>query len=331
MDYKWLISMAVALELASWGTVAAPWHPALQAISFAMPHAGASALLAVVLQRLLPTPYREPRSTGLLCLFSIGFFIPFLGALGLFTTTLLALYLPKRTRIAPWEVTQFPDLPYRPLVISPQPLYGEGGLAAVLRHAADPDKRHQAVMATRHMRDQEAIPILRLALKDAVDDVRLLAYSMLSGKEQVINARIKEQLSRLQQEADAALRTQLHHHIAQDYWELAYLGLAEGEVLIHVLNTAREHVEAALELRTDAPGLHFLRGRILLHQGHIKGARDAFTKAQSVGLPAVEVLPYLAEVAFRERRFQDVRAALRALDPLARTHPTLSGVADYWR
>lgn len=331
MAYKWLISTAIALELASWGAVAAPWHPAIQTISFAIPHAGASALLAVVLQRLLPAPYREPRTTGLFCLFSIGFFIPFLGALGLFTTTLLALYLPKRTRIAPWEVTQFPDLPYRPLIISPQPLYGEGGLAAVLRHAADPGKRHQAVMATRHMRDQEAIPILRLALKDAVDDVRLLAYSMLSNKEQVINERLKNQLSQLQQTMDPILRGQIHQRIAQDYWELAWLGLAEGEVLIHVLNTAREHVEAALELRTDAPGLHFLRGRILLHQGDIKYARAAFTKAQSVGLPEVEVLPYLAEAAFRERRFQDVRAALRALDPLARTHPTLSGIADYWR
>lgn len=331
MNNTWLISTAVALELASWGAVAASWHPAVRAIVFALSHAGASMLFGMVLQRLLPAPYREPRMAGLLCLFSIGFFIPFLGTLGLFTTTLLALYLPKKTRVTPWEVTLSPELPYRPLLISPQPLYGEGGLAAVLRHAANPDKRHQAVMATRQMRDQEAIPILRLALKDAVDDVRLLAYSMLSGKEQVINARIKEQLSRLQQETDLTLSTQLHHRIAQDYWELAYLGLAEGEVLSHVLNTAREHIEAALELRTDAPGLHFLRGRILLHQGHIKGARDAFTKAQSMGLPAVEVLPYLAEVAFCERRFQDVRTALRALDPLARTHPTLSSVADYWR
>ena len=127
------------------------------------------------------------------------------------------------------------------------------------------------------------------------------------------------------------IRAQLHHHIAQDYWELAYLGLAEGEVLTHVLHTAREHVEAALEQHANAPGLHFLRGCILLRQGDVKGARDAFIKAQSAGLPEVEVLPYLAEVAFRERRFQDVRAALRALDPLARTHPTLSGVADYWQ
>lgn len=331
MNNKWLISTAVALELASWGAVAAPWHPAIQVISFAIPHAGASALLAVVLQRLLPAPYREPRATGLLCLFSIGFFIPFLGALGLFTSTLLALYLPKKTQVTPWEVTLSPELPYRPLLISPQPLYSEGGIAAVLRHAANPDKRLQAVMATRQMRDQEAIPILRLALKDAVDDVRLLAYSMLSNKEHLINGRIKEQLSRLQRETDPALRTQLHHHIAQDYWELAWLGLAEGEVLIHVLNTAREHVEAALETRTGAPGLHFLQGCILLRQGDVKGARAAFIKAQSVGMPEVEVLPYLAEVAFRERRFQDVRAALRALDPLARTHPTLSGVAGYWR
>ncbi len=326
-----MTSAAVGLELASWGAIAAAWHPAAQLIVFTLLHAGASALFAIALQRLLPAPYREPRINGLLCLFSIGFFIPFLGALGLFTTTLLALHLPKRLRNTPWEVTQFPPLPYRPLIVSPQPMYSEGGMTAVLRHVANPDKRHQAVMATRHMRDQEAIPILRLALKDAVDDVRLLAYSMLSSKEQVINARLKKRLSQLPQEKNPAHLTSLHHHIAQDYWELAWLGLAEGEVLAHVMTTARKHVDIALMQQTDAAGLHFLRGCILLRQGDIKNACSAFSKAQAAGLPEVEVLPYLAEAAFRERRFHDVRKLLNALDPLARTHPTLSGVADYWR
>lgn len=330
MANNWLIGAALGLEAASWGAASSSLPLSLQAAAFAVPHAGASALLAVVLQRLLPAHYREPRLAGWFCLFSVGFFIPFLGALGLFTTTLLALYLPRRRRTVPWQTIHIPGLPYRPLLIAPQPLYGEGGIAGVLRNAADPDKRLQAVMATRQMSDAAAIPILRLALKDSTDEVRLLAYAMLSGKEQAITARIKEQLSRLDAEQDSLARAQIHQRIATDYWEIAYLGLAEGEVLIHALHTARRYAEWALEKQPDGAGLHFLLGRILLRQGHVAQAHTAFVQAQTLGLPEVELLPYLAEIAFRQRRFHDVRALLRGLDPLARTHPALSGIADYW-
>lgn len=200
----------------------------------------------------------------------------------------------------------------------------------MLRNAADPGKRLQAVMATRQMSDAAAIPILRLALKDPDDDVRLLAYAMLSGKEETINARIKQQLSHLDTEQDPLMQFQLHQRIATDYWEIAYLGLAEGEVLAHALQTARRHAGRALEKQPDGAGSYFLLGRILLRQGHVEQAHTAFVRARELGLPEVELLPYLAEIAFKQRRFHDVRALLGGLDPLARTHPALSGVADYW-
>ncbi|MGZ0843230.1 HEAT repeat domain-containing protein, partial [Klebsiella pneumoniae subsp. pneumoniae] len=67
----------------------------------------------------------------------------------------------------------------------------------VLRHAPDPNQRLTAIFATRRMPGKEAIPILKLALRDPADDVRLLAYSMLDQKESRINQRIEAALGRL--------------------------------------------------------------------------------------------------------------------------------------
>ena len=66
---------------------------------------------------------------------------------------------------------------------SSQPIYGVVGLVGVIRHAAETAARVRAVMATRQLSDQYAVPILQVALRDPVDDVRLLAYALLDGKE----------------------------------------------------------------------------------------------------------------------------------------------------
>jgi cytochrome c-type biogenesis protein CcmH/NrfG len=57
-----------------------------------------------------------------------------------------------------------------------------------------------------------------------------------------------------------------------------------------------------------------LLGRILLRLSRPAEARAALERALALGASRLSVLPWLAEAAFRERRFADVRAALSALD-----------------
>ena len=51
----------------------------------------------------------------------------------------------------------------------------------MLRYGPNQERRWSAVLAVRHLRDANDTEVLRLALTDAVDDVRLLAYSILDG------------------------------------------------------------------------------------------------------------------------------------------------------
>ncbi|PMZ42773.1 transporter, partial [Pseudomonas sp. GW247-3R2A] len=92
-------------------------------------------------------------------------------------------------------------------------------------------------LATRRMPGKEAVPILKLALGDPSDDVRLLAYSMLDKQESDINLHIQIALGELVN-ANAKTAGALHGRLARWYWELAYLGLAQGSVLDHVLTQA---------------------------------------------------------------------------------------------
>ena len=75
--------------------------------------------------------------------------------------------------------------------------------------------------------------------------------------------------------------------------------------------------------------LELLRGRIALRTGELDGAAAAFTRGEALGLPRSAVLPHLAEVAYRARRFPAVRACL---GPVAHASAaTVRRVASFWK
>ncbi len=304
MISKWLFSGAFLFELSSWASVFAdlPFGQALALYLFA--HGLGSALLCVGVWLLLPRRYKFPLPWSPLFLFSLAFFVPLIGAVGVAAAVFPALYLPRQRGEQAWQAMGVPGLPFRPKEKRLDMMFSDGGLQDVLRHAPDPNQRLTAIFATRRMPGKEAIPILKLALRDPADDVRLLAYSMLDQKESRINQRIEAALGRLAG-ATPARRGALQGTLARWYWELAYLGLAQGSVLEHILEQAREHTDQALRGAPSAD-LHLLAGRIALEQGRLEDAGRALQAAEEAGIDSAQLAPFRAEVAFFQRRYRDI-------------------------
>jgi polysaccharide biosynthesis protein PelE len=261
--------------------------------------------------------------------FGLCLFIPGLGLAGLLMAVWPGILLERQKKVDRYRRIEVPELPYKPLKVSQKPIYGQAGMISVLRHAQDPERRVKALIATRQMTSQEAIPILKEALRDPVDDVRLLAYSMLDAKEEEINAAIRDLLKELDAAASDR-RRRLHERISNYYWELAYLGLAQGEVLRHSLARALEHLEKALQTGGGEPTLYIQRGRLLMHQQRWEEAGAAFALAVDKGVPATSVAPYLAEIAFEKRDFTQIPAYIRQMGPSIRKSERLAAVAAYW-
>lgn len=296
-------------------------------------HTAGCFLLARGLHSLLPPAQQRPQRLGVLYLFSTMFFIPLLGFLGLLGGVLIELYHPSQPPPPPpWLRVPIPELPNQPAVVSERPKYGDGALSAMLRYCPDPERRLAAVLAVRHLRDQNDAKVLRLALTDTVDDVRLLAYSILDRKEQAFNARIKSLSDELRAAAgDDARCATLEKRLAQTHFEMIEVGLCQGEVENYLLKKAHQHIEAALRKNPDDRESLFLLGSIALRQGDLGNAEAAFMKTQVKGMSLENVLPHLAELAFRQKRFAMVTNYLRAIEPIYfRAQPRLSGVALHW-
>lgn len=328
MISKWLFSGAALLEIGSWASAVSdlPVHQA--ALLYASAHGLGSAMLAAGIWLLLPRRYRYPFPWSPLFIFSVSFFIPLIGMIGVALALFPALYLPRKRQTQPWEATAVPELPFKPRERRQELMFSDGGLQDVLRHARDPDQRLTAIFATRRMRSKEAIPILKLALRDPSDDVRLLAYSMLDQRESRINQRIEHALADMEN-VSTDRKLALHAQLARWYWELAYVGLAQGSVLDHVLQQAWGHVTSALVSNTSGE-LHLLAGRIAMEQGNLDEAMAQFDLSAQTGMDAVQLAPYRAEIAFLRQRYEEIPQMLATMPAELLQRPPFAALARYW-
>jgi hypothetical protein len=322
-----LLLLAISSEVAGVLGLLAPDAGDRQLVAYLLAHAVASAILSLIFLPLLPSRYRgQPVLAGLF-LFTVQFAIPFIGSLGLLLGILLALYLPREPRQLPWQEFEIPELPYQPVDMDLQVVYSQGGLRQVLREASNPDKRLSALMATRQMSERDAVAILREALKDPTDDVRLLAYSMLEQKEKTLARRAMQLQSKLAG-ADDTDRFRIKRRLAQVWWEMAYLGLAQGGLRRHYLHSAA----GILRELVSAGGQHNdwrLLGRVELALEHHEAAETAFNAALEGGSAPEAIQPYLGELAFLRRDFAQVRHHLSACAP-ERFHPANRPVIEFW-
>ena len=328
MISKWLFSGALLLEVGSWVSLWLDAPQVHQLLVFTFSHGIACLMLCAAVWRLLPARYRAPLPWSPLFIFSLAFFVPVIGTLGVVASIFPALYLPRKRDEQAWQAVGIPSLPFRAQLQLHKPIFSDGGLQDVLRHAPDPDQRLSALLATRRMPGKEAVPILKLALGDPSDDVRLLAYSMLDKQESDINLHIQMALEQL---AESRPRTAgpVHNMLARWYWELAYLGLAQGSVLEHVLSQAAEHAELGLAAG-EGGELFLLAGRIALERGDNERAEVLLREAEANGMDLAQVLPFRAELAFEAGRYHEIPGLLASLPEKTRQRPPFAELVRSW-
>jgi len=300
--------------------------------SFLAAHLTSVGCSAVALASFMKVRGTNQRGLWLLSTLTI-LIIPGFSFVGLPAGLVYASTPPKEVAVDLTMVVDAPSLPFKPLQFDSKLSFSRGGLFEVLERSRDAEKRLIAVMATNRMPPHQAIPLLKIAMRDSVDDVRLLAYSIKDKHESEINERIKELTDGLKAsdvdntnpitlEQASALRS-----LAFAYWELVYLELAEGQIKTFCLKACTEHSQRALHRILDAP-VAILLARASLALGNTEAANKALDQALSFGINPQVVAPHRAEIAFSENRFDDVKSSMQELKDIR--FESLRDVRDYW-
>ena len=318
----WLLLQTIAFESAGIYLITTQQMDRVLWLSFASLHALACIGYAGFCWLLLPKQYKTQVIAPVAFLFLFNFLLPVIGMIGTAFSLVVALHLPRKQFNTTWTVCEKNELPQSPgEVLAPQ--FGIGALREILLHSNDTDRRQTAIRAIRHLPRQQAVPLLQLAMKDLTDDVRLLAYASLEN----IETQINESLSLSKQQYLHAPSASQAFNIAQQYWELCYLGIAEGILRSHYLKQAEQFLHKSNDIEPSASA-KLLLGRVMLAQQRADEAVPVLREAMAGGLLLKQVAPYLAEAAYLCGDYETAREYI-AYFPSQQGNQ-LSQIKEYW-
>ena len=325
-----LLGAAAGLEIYGLQLVFNPSISEQNLITALLCHFIASAVAAYIFPTIVAPSQAETSLRTNLFFFVIIFYLPVMGLIGLILAIpFVAGFSSKKQNSSNlfMNINKIRDLPSEAGVTGGQPVNSHS--LYDLYRSRNPERRLQAVYATLKLKDRDAIPLLRLALGDSVDDIRLLAYALLDRKEYRLSKHIEKSKQDLEN-VEHPRKKQLCRQIANDYWELAHLGLVQGEAKNHVLRMAYKYIELGLGYSPQDSGLLFQYAQILLRLGKYQQALEQFKKAEIFGIEYVGLLTYYAEIAFYSRQYQEVKQLMTEVE-LPAAYPLLTTAARFWQ
>lgn len=299
------------------------------------PSSPSDAMLALLLHIIAATCFamgtaarfsKAYANTGRLALFFISLLLPLVGPL-LFA--ILTSNAGRATEVSNsvWQVIDTPSLDR--LHLSQKKLSATA-LRALINHSNSTEIRLDALHKTSDLGAHTAKPILLAALNDRSELVRGTAFELLEGRNTHAYHEIGRLLDIMDKNPDSLNDTQIQAEAASQLWELAYQGLADPEAVEGFLERANAHLLRAMTGANSDPELYFQRGRIRLKLNESSAAKEDFEQALALGQSKDEVLPYLAECAFREQRFDEILPYLKKLTPIRQHSARINSVLDIW-
>jgi len=291
-------------------------------------HTLACAAITPVAWMLLPKDYKQPRIWVMLLLFNLSFFIPVIGLFGFAIGSLIAAWLPyfrPTYRFTAVTTPQY-EMPKHGIDAG----WRSGRVRQQLSNKNTPvDLRMKALLALQNMPARHTSGILREALSDSSDDLRLLAYGMLDSREKQLTHRIQEALHSYQQATSSAERYLPARELAELYWELVYQNLVQGDMRSFSLEQVQKYATEALKETVKDAGLWAISGRMWTLRGDYIRATGCFSTAIKQGFPLARAEPYLAELAFLRQDYASTRRIMKNLHERGGSRPLLIA-ADYW-
>lgn len=302
----------------------------LNLISVFFYHFVVSAAAAYIISQILVPEYEGIPLRNYIFFLLVIFYLPVLGLMGLMLAIPFTIFHRSRSEKLNLSINinRIRDLPNIQTPVIDSPSVDLGNLHGLYRSKSY-QKRLQAVYATLKLKDLEAVPLLHEALKDPIDDIRLLAYALLDRKENHLSKRILKNKQALEKHNHSNNKI-LILRIVNDYWELVRLGLIQGEAQNHVLNMAKKYAELGLQSYPHDLGFNFLYAQILLKLKHYQHAYEQFKTSEELGMDRNNLLIYYAEIAFHNHQPQEVKRLLQTIE-FPSTYPKLSAITQFWQ
>ncbi len=269
---------------------------------------------------------------------AMAFFITFCGLCmpgvgGLACTLALyvgnSVWLAREGEVTDYVITENTALPFTTPIGRKVKAPDSRGFVEQLKYSDDADAMYQKVLSSSYIRNSLSVDVLREAVSNPDERIRLTAYQILDRKVNQLNAEIQ----RL--EINARRESKKHQsttwlQIANNYWELLTIEKSDPIARKQLLEKSVKAAKLSVSHDMKNRNAHLVLGRVCLASSDFATAERALLTAMNLGMPKDKVVPYLAEVAFGKRQYGKVNLLLKSLDDAFKQYPPLKQVAEYW-
>lgn len=270
-------------------------------------HIGASFLTALVLYPFFATKFKKQKIKIVFVLSNFIFFTSILGIIASFLyITSTKLYSGKKNSLQVNIIETEKVVENIPVI---KRKFGEGALQNFSSNTPSAIKLN-LLSIQKKIKFKNKGKILKEALSDNDDEIRLLAFSILSKEEDSINKKIFE-LKETLKDASKTEHAYIYKNIGILYWESIFLEIADEELKNYYLKLSKENFLESLKLKSDHE-VKFYLGRIALLEKNIDYAEKMFIKAYKLG--DKRVIPYLMEIKYNKKDFKSIIELSKKID-----------------
>lgn len=154
--------------------------------------------------------------------------------------------------------------------------------------------------------------ILKKALSDNDDEIRLYSFSILSKSEDKLTNLIFENLQKLKEEnLSVEEKNKIYKTLGSAYWEFIYLQINDDNLQNYYMNLSKEYFLQAIEVMPDDYESLFNLGKIYVREKNLQKAEEMLLKAYKWNKG--KVIPYLAEIYFIKKEYQKTKKLIKEL------------------
>jgi tetratricopeptide (TPR) repeat protein len=277
-------------------------------------HGLAVFLLTTVLYLFLPKRIGSRKWEPLVFIFLIGFFGFIVGYLFLFILTLYLFRAQKNIEFKPIKAFSTEEIEDEGFDFSGR-RFGEGAILSILKKDNAPSNlKLRAFMSLSDLKSPITYSLIKENISNPMDEIRLMAFSMISKMEKQLNDKIYELNLRLKDnDLSEEKKAKIYFELAQAYWDFVFFHIVDKEFENFAIEKALYYAEEGLKLKKDFIP-YFLLGKVYLRLKDYKKAKEYLELAFNFKEFGYKVIPYLAECYFYERNFKKVKELFSQLD-----------------
>jgi hypothetical protein len=154
--------------------------------------------------------------------------------------------------------------------------------------------------------------ILKIALSDNDDEIRLYSFSILSKSEDKLSNLIFENLQKLKEKnLSVEEKNKIYQTLGSAYWEFIYLQISDDNLQNYYMNLSKEYFLQAIEVMPDDYESLFNLGKIYVREKNLQKAEEMLLKAYKWNKG--KVILYLAEIYFIKKEYQKTKKLIKEL------------------